>query len=214
MSRWIVQISAGVGPVEVRAFVALLARELAALCESTGLDISSITVHGEEEEPRSVALAVDGDAPAALADQFGTHVLVARSQRRGRRGRKRWFAGVTVHPAIEPVGIRIEIPPSELEISTARAGGAGGQHVNKTDSAVRIRHKSSGICVRVASERSQHHNRRRALDRLAAVLAQRAAAARGSRMRTQRRAHYQLERGRAVREWRLDPRGDRLRPVS
>jgi peptide chain release factor 2/peptide chain release factor len=95
---------------------------------------------------------VIGEAPALLADFIGTHVLVAKSGRRGRNSRKRWFAGVSLHASSEPSSALIEIAASEVEITASRAGGPGGQHVNTTDSAVRVRHKGSGVTVRVASE--------------------------------------------------------------
>lgn len=203
MSRWILQISAGVGPTEVRSFVAQLADELSRRCEEQMLTVVSTTVHGDDEAPRSVEVELRGDAPVLLAPFLGTHVLVAKSSKRGRRSRKRWFAGVSLHKAPRDSTELIAIAPGDLEITCARAGGPGGQHVNTTDSAVRVRHKVSGLCVRVASERSQHQNRRRAIERLCSILSEREAAKTGSRERDRRLSHYQFERGSAVQQWAM-----------
>ena len=212
MTRWILQISAGVGPIEVRNFVSQLARELASRCQEQVLGVVSTTVHGDEEAPRSVEIELQGNAPVLLAPHIGTHVLVAKSHKRGRRSRKRWFAGVSLHPAPRSSGGMIKIAPSDLEITSARAGGPGGQHVNTTDSAVRVRHKISGLCVRVASERSQHQNRRRAIERLRSILAEREEVKNGVQGRERRRSHYQFERGSAVQQWVISPRG--ITPVE
>ena len=196
----------------MREFVALLAEELQTRCRAAGLRIGAVSTHGNDESPRSVAFTVSGAVSAALAGFVGTHVLVARSSRRGRRARKRWFAGVSIHAQQAATAVA-EIRPDEVEVTASRAGGPGGQHVNTTDSAVRVRHKASGISVRVAGERSQHRNRSVALDRLRALLGEHQQRERAERAKGRRRAHYQLERGGAVREWHLDERGAGLRPA-
>ena len=141
------QVSAGVGPFEVRAFVALLARELEAQCVRAGLAVESVSARGDDDAPRSVELAVFGPACEVLAGSLGTHALVARSALRGRRSRKRWFADVGLHQRGEDA-CRVELRRADLEVTAARAGGPGGQGVNTTDSAVRVLHKPSGISVR------------------------------------------------------------------
>jgi peptide chain release factor 2/peptide chain release factor len=193
--------------------VAQLAAELSGHCQTLHLALVSTTVHGDESAPRSVEIELQGDAPMALASSIGTHVLVARSGRRGRRSRKRWFAGVSMHPAPQSAADLVELRPADLEITTARAGGPGGQHVNTTDSAVRVRHKATGVSVRVASERSQHHNRRRALERLRAILGEREQTRRGARQRDLRLSHYQFERGSAVQQWTTSTRGPGLERI-
>lgn len=207
-TAWIVQVSAGMGPVEVRAFVARLAARLEDECAARGLRVTEVVTVGEPEAPGSVAIHVLGRASEALADLAGTHALVARSPGRGRRARKRWFAGVSVHPAprVDDAG-GAALDLADIDITAARAGGPGGQHVNRTASAVRAVHRPTGIAVRVAEERSQHANRKRALARLAAILAARALAHEDRRRAVRRGAHYAFTRGNPVRTWRLDAGG-------
>lgn len=204
MSNWMVQISAGTGPAEVRAFAARLGEHVRAVCAQRGLRVARVTVAGAAAAPRSVTLEVAGPAPALLADYTGTHALIARAPRRGRRARKRWFAGVSVHAAaaVSPVS-PVSVDPADVVMTAARASGPGGQNVNRRASAVRAVHRPTRIAVRVTDERSQHANRRRALDRLAARIADRAAEERAHHAEAQRRAHYAFARGQAIRTWRL-----------
>src|SRR5262249_12071991 len=149
----------------------------------------------EDCAPWSVEIVVAGDAPAQLADQRGTHALVARSPDRGRAARKRWYACVSIHALDEEPAGASAIDPRDLEITATTASGPGGQHVNNTATAVRVLHRPSGITVRVSEERSQRANVRQAVTRIGALLA-RAAGDRASAAAAARRlAHYRLERG-------------------
>jgi peptide chain release factor 2/peptide chain release factor len=205
--RHVVQVSAGEGPVEVRRFVGLLAVRMEAECEARGLVVGEVAIRGEEGAPFSVEMVVTGDAPAVLADELGTHALVARSPDRGRAARKRWYAGVSVHAMTEPGAARVVVAPRDLVVTATPSPGPGGQNVNKTATAVRVRHRPSGITVRVCDERSRRANLARAVDRIAALLAQAEEARRATAGAALRLAHHRLSRGAPVRVYRLGARG-------
>ena len=207
MTRHVVQVSAGDGPVEVRRFVAQLAGRIEAVCEARGLVVGEVAIRGDEDAPWSVEMVVDGDAPARIADELGTHALVARSPDRGRAARKRWYAGVSIHPLAEGGAAKEAVDPRDLEITATTSPGPGGQNVNKTATAVRVRHRPSGITVRVCDERSQRANLRRAAERIAALLAGAQEERRATAGAARRMAHHRVERGAPVRVYRLGARG-------
>ncbi|MFT7518227.1 MAG: putative peptide chain release factor H [Kiritimatiellia bacterium] len=198
------QISAGYGPIEVREFVSKLARAVVARCEVVGLTIVSVDHRGQESAPSSVTLLVDHDPQVGLRDWLGTHQLIHQSRRRGRRGRKRWYAQLSAHHAEESTQ---EILASDVDFQSIRAGGPGGQHVNTTSSAIRAHHRPSGLSVRVSEERCQHANRRLALVRLAENLAQRDREREALDKTVRRQVHSQLVRGNPVMDWRVSGRG-------
>jgi peptide chain release factor 2/peptide chain release factor len=195
-------VTSGVGPAEARRFVFQLAGSLEQLAESRGLLVRAV-----ELAPRSAVLELRGDAPAVLADVIGTHVLVQRSAQRSRFARKRWFAAVTLHDHVDRATEIAVLDPADLVVTACRAGGPGGQHVNKVASAVRVHHVPSGLAVRSAGERSQKANLDHALRRLAATLRDRADARVADAAGTRRAAHYRVERGRPVRIYHLDDDG-------
>jgi protein subunit release factor B len=199
-------VTSGVGPRESRRFVHQLALHLEALAERCDLVVVDVLAAntGEDGAPRSVTLRLRGDA-RVLGGECGTHVLVHKT--RGRFSRKRWFAAVSLHAAPpEPIG-RVEIPRDDLVITACRAGGPGGQHVNKVASAVRVAHVPSGLAIRCAAGRSQKANLDQALRRLAGLLRARDAERIVQAGAARRDAHYQLERGRAIRTYQLDDDG-------
>jgi peptide chain release factor len=216
MTRSVLQITSGVGPVEVRRFVAALALHLEALCEARGLLVEDVACHGELEAPRSVALALCGDALGRLADQLGTHQLQHRAPERGRAARERWYAAVQLYPGVraDAAGADPCLLRQDLEITACRAGGPGGQHVNKVATAIRVRHLPTGLSVRSAAARSQKANLDQALRRVASLLAERAAAARDRADADQRRGHYRLERGRPVWTYTIDVDGTLVTRVA
>lgn len=200
-------ITSGVGPAEARRFAFQLATQLEQLAEARGLEICEVVSQGsgaEARAPRSVIIRIRGDANL-LADELGTHVLIHRSSTRGRTARKRWFAAVSQHePTYDAPRIDVaSIPRDTLVITACRAGGPGGQHVNKVSSAVRVHHLPSGISIRSAGARSQKVNLDHALRRLASLLTERAEARQADDASARRDAHYQLQRGRAVRTYHL-----------
>jgi protein subunit release factor B len=207
-ATYVVSISAGLGPIEARCFVRQLGARIERLCAEAGLVVLEAVEHEADGEPRSVDLQVVGDANAALAREIGTHALLARSKHRGRSARRRWFASVDVSRAPEALDVAREIDPRELEITATTAGGPGGQHVNKVSSAVRVRHLPSGLVVRVADERSQRSNLRRAIARIAALLQARSDRASRVAIAALRDRKIHVARGGAVRVYWLGRQGE------
>ena len=185
------QISSGRGPVEVRRFVRLLADHLGAR-----LGVAPCLV-GDEAAPLSAAFEVD---PQVAARWVGTHEL--RAPLRGARRRQRWFVQVS---AFDPNPAQAA---PQVQIQATRAGGPGGQNVNKRATAVRAVDRVSGLAVRVAEERSQAQNRAIAEERLRSRLDAVAADQRAKGRANRRAAHDAVVRGDARFTWRLSSDGE------
>ncbi len=199
----LIQISAGTGPVEVRRFVARLATPLRIALDDAGCPIDAEIRHGDADAPRSLAFVLDGVEPDApvFRPWLGTHCRIDTS--RGRGARKRWYVGVS---AIRwPSGTPPTLDPADLDVTACRAGGPGGQHVNKSETAVRIVHRPTGLQVRADRERSRAANHRAAEHRLASLLEMRAVGREARARDAAWRAHHHLERGRPVMTWRGVP---------
>lgn len=202
----IIQITAGAGGIDASDWAQMLMRMLLRYCEKKGWKVEILDeAPGEEAGIKSATFTVAGDfAYGLLKAENGVHRLVRVSPFDQQGRRQTSFAAVTVTADIDD-DIEVEINEVDLKIDTYRAGGAGGQHVNKTDSAVRITHMPTGIIVQCQNERSQHSNKAKAMKLLRSRLYDYEVAKREAKAAEDAKARLKIEWGSQIRSYVLFP---------
>ena len=201
-----VEIHAGAGGTESQDWAEMLLRMYARWADAHGFKTEFVEESpGEEAGIKSATVKLVGEnAYGWLRTESGVHRLVRISPFDASGRRHTSFASVWVYPVVDD-SIEIEIADRDLRVDTYRSSGAGGQHVNKTDSAVRITHQPTGIVVQCQNERSQHKNRAAAMSMLRARLYERELQARRDEQAAQEAGKTDIGWGHQIRSYVLQP---------
>ena len=202
----IVSIHAGAGGTEAQDWVEMLLRMYLRWAETRGFKTSIIDyLAGDEAGVKSVSFTLEGEyAYGYIKAEIGIHRLVRISPFDAGARRHTSFASVFVYPEVDDE-IKIEIKEEDLRIDTYRAGGKGGQHVNKTDSAVRITHLPTGIVVQCQNERSQHKNKSMAMKYLKSRLYERELQQKNEKLDAENKQKKDIAWGSQIRSYVLHP---------
>jgi peptide chain release factor 2 len=202
----LVTVNAGAGGTDAQDWAEMVLRMQMKWAEKRGFKVELLEVSpGEEAGIKSATFRVEGENAYGLyAAEKGVHRLVRLSPFDSANRRQTSFAGVEVAPVIEDAG-EVEIDADDLQVDTYRASGAGGQHVNKTDSAVRITHRPSGIVVQCQNERSQTQNRETAMKMLRSKLVEREERRRLEEIAKERGEAQDVNFGSQIRSYVLHP---------
>ena len=200
------EVHAGAGGTEAQDWAEMLLRMYARWAEAHGYKVQWLEESaGEEAGTKSATLKIIGrNAYGWLKTESGVHRLVRISPYDSSSRRHTSFASVWVYPVIDEE-IEVEINDRDLRVDTYRASGAGGQHVNKTDSAIRITHQPSGIVVQCQSDRSQHKNRATAMNMLKARLYEVELQKREAATQAEHDAKTEIGWGHQIRSYVLQP---------
>ena len=200
------EINAGAGGTEAQDRAEMLIRMYSRWAEARGYKIQLMEQsEGEQAGIKSATLQITGaNAYGWLKTEAGVHRLVRISPFDAAARRQTSFASVWVYPVVDDT-IHIDIDPSDLRVDTYRASGAGGQHVNKTESAIRITHIPSGIVVACQTDRSQHRNRATAMEMLRARMYEAELQRREAISTAQENAKTEIGWGHQIRSYVLAP---------
>ncbi|MCU0810451.1 MAG: peptide chain release factor 2 [Thiobacillaceae bacterium] len=170
-SNCFIDIQAGAGGTEACDWASMLLRQYLKYAERKGFKAELLEEsEGDVAGIKSASIKIEGDyAYGTLRTETGVHRLVRKSPFDSSGGRHTSFASIFVYPEVDD-SIEVDINPADLRVDTYRASGAGGQHINKTDSAVRITHLPTNIVVQCQNDRSQHKNRAEAMSMLKSKL--------------------------------------------
>ncbi|MGY4397657.1 peptide chain release factor 2 [Sphingomonas sp. UYAg733] len=201
-----IEVNAGAGGTESQDWAGMLSRMYSRWGERHGLKVELIDQHsGEQAGIKSATLLLKGENAYGYAKtESGVHRLVRISPYDSAARRHTSFASVWVYPVVDD-NIDIEVNESELRIDTYRASGAGGQHINTTDSAVRITHIPTNIVVQCQNQRSQHKNKAEAMNQLKARLYERELQAREAVANAENAAKTDIGWGHQIRSYVLQP---------